>query len=73
MGKKDENSDVTKSIFNNGELYHILFENAGEVIIFASNTQIIDCNIEALTLFEFGTKSDMIGRFFIRFQPRAAV
>ena len=69
MGKKDENSDVTKSIFNNGELYRILFENAGEVIIFASNTQIIDCNIEALTLFGFRTKSDMIGRFLFDFSP----
>ncbi len=69
MSEEDENSDVTKSIFNNGELYRILFENAGEVIIFASNTQIIDCNIEALTLFGFTAKSDLIGRFLFDFSP----
>ena len=69
MDKEDEGNSIIEDLFRSRELYRILFENANEVIIFASNTQIIDCNIEALSLFGFGTKSYMIGRFLFDFSP----
>lgn len=69
MDKEDEGNSIIEDLFRSRELYRILFENATEVIIFASDTQIIDCNIEALSLFGFGTKSDMIGCFLFDFSP----
>lgn len=69
MGKEDENNDVIKSLFNSGELYHILFENASEAIFFARDLKIIDCNIAALSLFGFKIKSDMTGHFLSDFSP----
>jgi len=69
MDKEDEGNSIIEDLFRSRELYRILFENATEVIIFASDTQIIDCNIEALSLFGFGTKLDMIGRFLFDFSP----
>ncbi|MDD2304558.1 MAG: PAS domain S-box protein [Prolixibacteraceae bacterium] len=69
MDKEDEGNSIIEDLFRSRELYRILFENATEVFIFASDTQIIDCNIEALSLFGFGTKLDMIGRFLFDFSP----
>ena len=59
MDKDDEGNGIIEGLFKSKELYHILFENAGEAIVFTSDTKIIDCNIAALTLFGFRLKSDL--------------
>ena len=62
MDKEDDGNGIIEGLFKSKELYRILFEDAGEAIIFASDTKIIDCNIAALTLFGFQTKSDILGK-----------
>lgn len=69
MCNEDENHDFFRSLFNSTELYRILFENASEVLIFAHEFKIIDCNNAALTLFGFSEKSKMTGHYISDFSP----
>ena len=59
MDKEDEGIGIIEGLFKSKELYRILFKNAGEAIVFISETRIIDCNIAALALFGFRFKSDL--------------
>jgi len=55
MNEGDEGNVIIEGLFKSKDLYRIFFENACEAIVFTSNTQIIDCNIAALTLFGLST------------------
>ncbi len=69
MAKEDEGNGIIEGLFKSKELYRILFENAGEAIIFTSCTKIIDCNIAALMLFGFQLKSDITNRSLVDLSP----
>jgi len=69
MDKEDEGSGIIEGLFKSKELYRILFENAGEAIIFTLDTKIIDCNIAARELFGLQQKSDLTDCLLIDLSP----
>jgi len=69
MDKEDEGNGIIEGLFKSKELYRILFENAGEAIVYTSDTKIIDCNKAALALFGFQLKSDLTNRSLVDLSP----
>lgn len=62
MSGKPENINPIENLFNSRQLYQILFDKAHEAIVFVSDSKIVDCNQASLKLFDFSSKSDLIGK-----------
>lgn len=62
MSGKPENINPIENLFNSPQLYQILFDKANEAIVFVSDSKIVDCNQASLKLFDFSSKSDLIGK-----------
>ncbi len=66
MGKTDETKLTAESFFCSKSLYNTLFDELKECRIFTDKKRIIDCNLAALSLFEFEEKTDVVGHQFNR-------
>ena len=60
---------LIESLFTNRELYSILFDHAGEAMLFTENSRIIDCNVSACSLFGFESKTTLIGQEIFKLCP----
>lgn len=50
-------------LFKNTELYQILIGNSKDAIFFTENSLVVDCNENAVSLFGFTSKEELIGTF----------
>ncbi|MBW8330892.1 MAG: PAS domain S-box protein, partial [Prolixibacteraceae bacterium] len=69
MELEDTDRNYIESFFSSKELYTALFENAENAIFFTEESNIIDCNNQAIKLFGFNFKNELQGRFPFDFSP----
>lgn len=69
MSSNMKDFGLIENLFKSQELYRILFEEANEAIAFLADTKVIDCNVAALALFGFASKSEIKGRYLSELSP----
>ncbi len=69
MDRGETSANFTEKLLKSGELYQILYENAGDAIFFTEDSLIVDCNKTALSMFGFPLKAGLIGRDLFELSP----